>query len=235
MIDDEVDLTAALAEYLGDAGYDVVTATSVATGGAVLAEAAVDLVVLDLSMPGGGGLDLLRTLRTGAAKSVPVLILTALAEPIERVVGLELGADDFLVKPVEPRELAARISGILCRLGMETRETVPFERATVDLTTSRLLRHGAPPERLGPGEVVLIRIFARNPNRVMAREDLLEAAPANSLDANDRSIDTRITRLRRKLDTDAIVTVRGRGYMFVPPMPDLPAGATGDIDAPEEA
>lgn len=215
VIDDEIDLQEAVAEYLGDIGFDVKTAGSVAGCERLLDQDTFDLIVLDLNMPGSSGLDYLGRLRDRFDGAV--LVLTANSDQVDRIAGLETGADDFVVKPVDPQELAARISGILQRRGTGRRELVRLERATVDLSASCLLVQGKAPERLGPGEVVLMRVFARRPNVILTRNELIEMAPAESLDANDRAIDTRVARLRRKLDTEAIVTVRGHGYMFVPP------------------
>lgn len=220
LVDDEADLASAMAEYLTDVGYDVVTAGTGEDGFALVRSHPVDCLVLDLAMPGEGGLALLRRLRDPSRSHLPVLILTANPEPIERIVGLELGADDFVLKPVDPRELAARIGGLLRRFGTAPRDLLALERITVDLTSSRLLRDGKPPERLGPGEVVLLRAFMENAGRVLSRDELLRLAPADSLDADERSIDQRVTRLRRKLDTEALVTIVGRGYMFAPPAID---------------
>lgn len=215
VVDDEIDLQEALAEYLGDIGFDVKTAGSLAGCEKLLDGESFDLIVLDLNMPGSTGLDSLSRLRK--RYEGPVLVLTANSEQSDRIAGLETGADDFVVKPADPQELAARISGILQRTGSSRRELIRLERATVDLTASCLLFQGKAPERLGPGEVVLLRAFARRPNTILTRNELIELAPAESLDANDRAIDTRVARLRRKLDTESIVTVRGHGYMFVPP------------------
>jgi DNA-binding response OmpR family regulator len=215
VVDDEADLREALSEYLEGLGYDVKTAGSVAACDRLLDGESFDLIVLDLNMPGSHGLTYLGRLRDRFDGAV--LVLTASTDSVDRITGLETGADDFVVKPVDPQELVARISGILARRGSGRRELIRLERATVDLTASCLLVQGQPPERLGPGEVVLMRVFARRPNTILSRNELIELAPAESLDANDRAIDTRIARLRRKLDTEAIVTVRGHGYMFVPP------------------
>ena len=215
LVDDEVDLAEAYAEYLGDLGHEVSVAASAAELDRIMERTSIDLVILDLNMPGEKGLEVLRRLRRSGA--TPVLILTANPDPFERIVGLELGADDFVVKPVEPQELAARAAGLLRRYGRAERELVAFENATVDLTASRLLRVGYPPERLGPSEVLLVRTFASRPNQVLTREELMRLAPGETYDAFDRAIDNRIARLRQKLDTEAIVTVRAKGYMFVPP------------------
>jgi DNA-binding response OmpR family regulator len=215
IVDDEVDLAEAYAEYLADLGHEVMTLPSAAALDDLLAQQTVDLVILDLNMPGERGLDALQRLTERGIG--PILILTGMGDPIERVVGLELGADDFVVKPVEPRELAARAIGLLSRYGRADRELVAFEDATVDLTASCLLRDGRPPQRLAPGEVMLVRTFASRPNLVLSRTELMRLAPAEARDAGDKAIDSRVARLRAKLETAAIVTVRGRGYMFVPP------------------
>lgn len=221
LVDDEPDLVEAYGEYLGELGHDVVTATSAAAFESIHAAQPVEMLVLDLNMPGHGGLDLLRRLR--GTSDLPVLILTAVPDNFEHIVGLEMGADDVVTKPVAPQELAARIAGVLGRRSALRRDLVLLERATVDLTAARVLRLDRPPERLRPGEVVLLAALARHPNRILSREELMEAAPAEDLDANDRAIDNRVARLRRKLDTACIATVRGRGYMFVPPR-GVPAG-----------
>ena len=215
LVDDELDLAEPLAEYLGNLGYTTDIATSAAECDRLLARGGVDLVVLDLNMPGESGLDLLRRLHE--TSSIPVLILTGSSDFIDRITGLEMGADDFVVKPVEPQELAARIGGILRRRGLSNRNLIRLEHVTVDLSASRLLRPGVPPERLGAGEVVLLQAFAHHPNKILTRDELMDMAPAESLDVNDRAIDTRVARLRRKLGTDSIITVRGHGYMFTPP------------------
>lgn len=215
LVDDEMDLIEPFAEYLRDLGYDVGLAASAAECDREIERHGASLVVLDLNMPGESGLDLLG--RLSARGDLAILVLTASREFVDRIAGLEMGADDFVTKPIDPQELAARIGGILQRRGSGHRNLLRLEEVTVDLSASRLLRPGHPPERLGAGEVVLLATFARNPDRILTRDDLMEQAPAESLDANDRAIDTRVARLRRKLATDSIVTVRGHGYMFVPP------------------
>lgn len=215
IIDDEVDLSEALAEYLTDLGYEVERAASIPEFERLLRKSSFDLLILDLNLPGESGLDFLS--RSQHLHDLPVIILSANTDPVERILGLELGAADFVVKPAEPQELAARAGNLLQRQGRARRDVLRLERATVDMTASRLLLVGRPPERLGAGEVMLVRAFAARPHQVLTRDELMDLAPAESLDVNDRSIDTRIARLRRKLDTDSIVTVRGRGYMFVPP------------------
>lgn len=215
IVDDEPDLADGYREYLANLGHDVSTAGSVIACERHLSTTNVDLLVLDLNMPGEKGLDYLRRLRS--TSTVPVLVMTGNSDLFDRVVGLELGADDFIVKPVDPQELAARIAGLLDRFGLQRRTIIRLERVTVDLTAARLLWAEGRTERLGAGEVALLRFLAAHPRKLLSRETLMDKAPADSLDVNDRAIDTRVGRLRRKLDTDSIVTVRGRGYMFVPP------------------
>jgi DNA-binding response OmpR family regulator len=212
IVDDEVDSVAAYAEYLSDLGHDVLVVPSTAELDILLARDSIDLVILDLNMPGERGLDALRRL----GKTCPILILSAQADYYERVVGLELGADDFVSKPVDPRELAARVLGVLQRYGRVERELIAFERTTVDLTAACLMRENEAPERLSPGEILLVRAFVGHPNVLLSREKLIELAPGESHDVDTKAIDNRIARLRAKLDTESIVTVRGRGYMFVP-------------------
>lgn len=214
IVDDEPDLAEAFAEYLADLGHGVEVVGSVAACEGRLARGPVDLIILDLTLPGEGGLAYLRRLR--ASDPVAVLIMSANADLVERVIGLELGADDFVVKPVHPQELAARVAGLLERHGLQPRVTVRLEGVTVDLTASRLLRDSGASERLGHGEVALLRALFDHPHRLLTREALMDLAPADGLDVNDRSIDSRVGRLRRKLGTGTIVTVRGRGYVYEP-------------------
>jgi DNA-binding response OmpR family regulator len=215
IVDDERDLAEAFAEYLGDLGYDVAVAGSAWELAGALERHGADLVVLDVDLPGGNGLDLIRdgAIPDGTA----VVVLTGNPDAIDRVIGLELGADDYVQKPVDPRELAARIAGVLRRRQGRRRPLVVFETVSVDLAAARLLRENGAAERLSPGEISLVRAFAENPGRVLSREELIELAPAETLDAFDRSIDSRIARLRRKLGTETIRTVRGFGYVFDPP------------------
>lgn len=163
MVDDEPDLVDAYAEYLTDLGYEVAIAGSVPAFEALLSSRQLDLVVLDISMPGEDGLSLLRRLRGELA--MPVLIMSAVTERVERLAGLELGADDLIAKPAEPQELAARIAGLLRRHGSRPRELLRFERSTVDFAAARLLRPGKHPEPLRPGELMLLRAFAEYPNQ----------------------------------------------------------------------
>jgi DNA-binding response OmpR family regulator len=172
-------------------------------------------VVLDLHMPGESGRAILNRVR--AAGDTPVIVMTASAELVERVLCLELGADDIVLKPIDPRELTARIQGLLDHKAGRKRETARFEAATVDLAAALVLRDDGVEERLGIGEVMLLRAFLANPHKVLTRDDLLELAPAQDRDAMRRSIDPRIARLKRKVGTAWIETRRGFGFVFAPP------------------
>lgn len=214
LVDDEVDLVTAFAEYLNDRGFSAV----VAEGGYAYAGLAAvhppDLVVLDLSMPGEDGRDLLMRIR--AEGEVPVIVMTGSDQLIDRVLCLELGADDVVRKPVEPRELLARVQGLLERRSGARRDLVRFETATVDIKASLVMHDDGREERLGIGEIMLLRAFIANPNRLLTRDDILDLAPAQDRDALDRSIDPRVARLKRKLATDRIETRRGQGYIYSP-------------------
>lgn len=215
VLDDEPDWSDAVKEYLTDLGYDVDCLKAAWELEPYLAREKPDLIILDLGLPGEGGIDIL--IRTDLASDTAVLVLTGNPDPVDRVLGLELGAEDYVQKPVELRELAARVAGILQRRLGRRRSLVVFETASVDLVAARILKADGSTDRLSAGEVALIRAFADNPGKVLTREEIMERAPAEDEEAFDRAIDSRIARLRRKLDTEAIRTVRGHGYVF-----DLP-------------
>jgi DNA-binding response OmpR family regulator len=225
VLDDEPDWVDAVQEYLTDLGYDVDCLKAAWELEPYLAREKPDLIILDLGLPGEGGIDIL--IRMDLASDIAVLVLTGNPDPVDRVLGLELGADDYVQKPVELRELAARVAGILQRRLGRRRNLVVFETASVDLVAARILKADGSTDRLSAGEVALIRAFAENPGKVLTREEIMERAPAEDEEAFDRAIDSRIARLRRKLDTEAIRTVRGHGYVF-----DLPTHGT---EIPSEA
>ncbi|MGQ3355623.1 MAG: response regulator transcription factor [Phreatobacter sp.] len=227
VLDDEPDWADAVREYLTDLGYDVDCLKAAWELEPYLAREKPDLIILDIGLPGENGIDIL--IRTDLASDVAVLVLTGNPDPIDRVLGLELGADDYVQKPVELRELAARVAGILQRRLGRRRNLVVFEQASVDLVAARILKVDGSTDRLSAGEVALIRIFAENPGKVLTREEIMEQAPAEDEEAFDRAVDSRIARLRRKLETEAIRTVRGHGYVF-----DLPSHA-GDKPGGEAA
>jgi DNA-binding response OmpR family regulator len=190
-----------------------------------------DLVVLDLNMPEEDGLSIVRWLK--GRGSIGVIMLTATASPIDRVVGLELGADDYLAKPCELRELLARIRSVLRRSAQteaaarkEDSGEVRVGTKWLDLNSRRLRDEAGGAEALTPSEFNLLKAFTDNPRRILSRERLLDLAQARDPDAFDRAIDVRITRIRRKIEPDpgnpkVIRTVRGAGYLFSPDGSDV--------------
>jgi DNA-binding response OmpR family regulator len=212
LVDDETDLAEALAEYLEDLNYD----TGIAAGGAaldrLLSQRTPDLLVLDLAMPGEGGRSILSRLKPGL--SAPVVILTSDMDEMNRIICLDIGADDFVTKPVEPRELAARIGALLGRYGNAARRLLRFETCTADLGAARVLHDDGRVAKLQPGEIQLLLALAEGDGRPLSREQLIERAPAEDRHAFNRAIDKRIARLRRKLGTLRLKTVRGDGYLL---------------------
>ena len=224
VVDDDPDLRELLFTYLGANGFEVQTAGDGVAMRAAMAIAAPDAIVLDLMLPGEDGLSLTRALRTHTA--VPILMLSARGEEMDRVIGLEVGADDYLAKPFGPRELLARLRALL-RRGHSPPPEVPeagdhphFGPFVLDRGGRRLLRAGVEVQ-VTSGEFDLLAAFVAHPNRVLSRDLLVDLLRGYDRDPFDRSIDNRVTRLRRKIEEDAsapayIRTVRGEGYLFNP-------------------
>jgi two-component system phosphate regulon response regulator OmpR len=219
--DDEEDVREMVGEYLERRGYSVSTAASADTLRGALSAAPVDAVILDINMPGEDGLSALRALRV--ENDVPVLMLTAASDVVDRIIGLEMGADDYLGKPVDLRELEARLKAVLRRRTAPAPkaggETVAFGPCRLDLAAARLYDAEGAEVPITAMEFSLLKVFAENPGRVLNRDQLLEQAHDRSWDPFDRSIDIRISRLRRKIEPNAakpevIRTVRGVGYVF---------------------
>ncbi len=221
VVDDDGEILSLVARFLRANGFRVHTARSGAEMNETLKHAPIDLIVLDLMLPGRNGLDLCRDLRR--TSSVPVIMLTAKGEETDRIIGLEVGADDYLPKPFNPRELLARINAVLRR--MRSPDLPPFERGGramqfagwhLDTLKRELTDPRGVVVDLSTGEYDLLLAFLEAPQRVLTREFLLDAARNRSIDAFDRSIDVQVSRLRRKLDgvDDLIKTVRGAGYLF---------------------
>jgi DNA-binding response OmpR family regulator len=223
VVDDDPALCELLSEYLGESGYSVTTAGEGNAMRRALAHGMPDVIVLDLMLPGEDGLALARELRTHS--EVPILMLSARGEEIDRVVGLEVGADDYLAKPFSPRELLARLRALLRRsraTGVDSHSASgygfgPFQ---LDTVARRLLRDGVE-VRLTGAEFDLLRAMIERPNRVLSRDTLVDLLKGYDRDPFDRSIDIRVTRLRRKIEADPaapayIRTVRGEGYLFNP-------------------
>ena len=221
LIDDDTRLTAMLGDYLTAAGFEVAFAGSLAAGREALASGSFDLLVLDLMLPDGDGLDFCRELRGDAShRRLPVLMLSARGEPMDRILGLELGADDYLPKPFEPRELQARIKALLRRTEPESAEVdvLRFGRLEIDLA-ARLARLGGKACDLTSHQFDLLVVLAQSPGRVLSRDQIMDALKGHPLDAFDRSIDVHISRIRSVIEDDAktprrVLTVRGVGYVF---------------------
>jgi DNA-binding response OmpR family regulator len=229
IVDDEPELCAMVAEYLNRYDFAVATAAGGADLDAIIAHGMPDLVILDVNMPGENGFAIARRLR--AKSDVPVLMLTEANDVVDRVVGLELGADDYVPKPFHLRELRARIDAVLRRAGhahavppaatANSPASVRIGEFSLDLDARRLSRANGEEIELTATEFDLLAAFARNPNRVLTRDRLLDLAHTHDTEPFDRSIDVRIVRLRHKIERDPskpqlIKTVRGVGYMFVP-------------------
>ena len=218
VVDDDDRLRNLLRRYLTEQGFRVTTAGDVAQARDKLRSLAFDLLVLDIMMPGESGLDLTRSLRRES--DVPILLLTAMGETADRIDGLECGADDYLTKPFEPRELVLRIKAVLRRLpqeGEEVRKEVHFGVFCFDLEREEL-RRGEAFVRLTAAEVGLLKALARRPGVPVSREDLTGAEVGPN---NTRAVDVQVTRLRRKIESNPrfpryLQTVRGTGYVLVP-------------------
>ena len=231
VVDDEPDLRLLLEDYLGAHGLAVRMAGCGAELDALLRAEAADLLVLDVNMPGEDGFAILSRLRA-AGSGVGVVMLTAAGALEQRVAGLGAGADDYLPKPFEPRELLARIRSVLRRLGPEEpsakpARTVPFGSCLLVLDARQLLDAAGAEVPLTAMEFDLLATFARHPRQALSRERLSELAHNRTPDPDDRSIDIRITRLRRKIEPDpgqpsVIRTVRGEGYVYDPGAPSSP-------------
>jgi two-component system phosphate regulon response regulator OmpR len=228
IVDDDPDLRDTLHEYFETNGFAV---SSVADGHGmrrVLKDGPADIVIMDLHLPGEDGLTLTRELRSKGP--VGIIMLTGSGDTVDRIVGLEMGADDYLAKPVDLRELLARVKSVLRRAQQApSSETAPAPEAgqkvrmgtcMLDLAAHRLYDAAGQEVPLTSMEFDLLKAFAQHPNRVLSRDQLLDLAHNRESDVFDRSIDVRITRIRKKIEIDAekpqvLKTVRGAGYMFV--------------------
>lgn len=222
VVDDDAGIRDLLADYLAKQGMTVRTARDGKEMDERLEGFAPDLVVMDLMMPGEDGLSLTRRLKAG--RDIPVIMLSARGEDIDRIVGLEVGADDYLPKPFNPRELLARIRAVLRRGagrgGEAESETVRFGPFSLDLASQSLAREGEDIP-LTQAEFTLLKIFVEHPNRALSRDQIMDWLKGFERDPFDRSIDVRVTRLRKKIEEDPanpayIRTVWGQGYLFAP-------------------
>jgi two-component system OmpR family response regulator len=227
IVDDHREIRDLVSRALAKEGFRVSAAADGKGMRNVLADSRIDLVLLDLMLPGEDGLSLCRTLRTQS--NVPIIMLTAKGDEVDRVIGLEMGADDYLPKPFGSRELVARIRAVLRRgqdrvagSHVEGRpKRYQFDRWRLDTAARELIRDDAVAIPLSTGEYELLIVFVERPQRVLSRDQLLDLARGRSASSLDRSIDTQVSRLRKKLEVDPgdpkiIRTVWGGGYTFTP-------------------
>ncbi len=227
VVDDDLRLRDLLRRYLAEQGFNVVTAENAQAMNKLWIRERYDLLVLDLMLPGEDGLSICRRLR-GAGDQTPIIMLTAKGEDVDRIVGLEMGADDYLPKPFNPRELVARINAVLRRKGpdeipgapSETPQTFQFGDFILDLGT-RTLKKSGESISLTTGEFSVLKVFARHARQPLSREKLMELARGREYEVFDRSLDVQISRLRKLIEPDPsnpiyIQTVWGLGYVFIP-------------------
>lgn len=233
VVDDDARLRNLLDRYLGEQGFAVKTVADATQMDRALNREHFDLMVLDLMLPGEDGLSICKRLRAAESR-LPIVMLTARGEDVDRIIGLELGADDYLPKPFNPRELVARIHAVLRRqpkdlpgAPAETQTIITFGKVKVDLSTRRLECNGEDLP-LTTGEFALLKVLLQHPRQPLSRDKLMELARGREYDVFDRSIDVQISRLRKLVEDEPtkpryIQTVWGFGYVFVPD--DKPAEA----------
>lgn len=224
VVDDDAEICELLSQYLGGEGFDVAAVGDGEAMRAWLADNSADLVILDLMLPGEDGLSLARHLQ--GERHLPIIMISARGDDVDRIVGLEVGADDYLPKPFNPRELLARIRAVLRRnvaateADRETGYVSVFGPFSFD-TERRVLLRDSKETNLSRAEFELLRVFVEHPNRVLSRDFIMECLRGNERDPFDRSIDVRVTRLRHKIEADPasplyVRTVWGVGYQFTP-------------------
>ena len=234
VVDDDPEIREFLQEYLEEHGYEVLAADSGAAARALLAERAPTVALLDVNLPGEDGLTLARWLREN--RDIGIIMVSGASETVDRIVGLEVGADDYLAKPFDPRELRARLKSVLRRYSRstppvteespphpptETKRRVPVGACLLDLDSRQLFGGDGAEIPLSRLEFELLRVFAERPNRPLTRDQLMLLTQNREWDPGDRSLDIRIARLRRKIEPHpdqprSLCTVRGLGYRFVP-------------------
>jgi two-component system, OmpR family, response regulator len=229
LVEDDEDIRRLVRDLLAREGFAVDVAGSAAALDQVLARKRPDLVILDLMLPGEDGLAICRRLRNRGG--MPILMLTAKSDPVDRVVGLEMGADDYVTKPFDPRELLARVRALLRRSRShgesESSRRFAFVGLVIDLDARRLETEAGKPIALTSAEFDLLACFVVRPRRVLSRDQLLDWTRGRDADPFDRTIDMTISRLRKKVEAAApglslITTVRNNGYLFVPAVRQLP-------------
>lgn len=228
IVDDEPGIREMLSDYLGGQGFRVTAAADGAGLDRVLADGGTDLVLLDLTLPGEDGFSIARRLRALPGGGPGIIMVTGAGTTVDRVVGLELGADDYVAKPFDLRELLARVRAVLRRAAAKAPAAEPLDKDVIAFGPWRLDLVGRTLRRADGGGMVeltamefdLLSVLAQRPNRVLTRDQLLDLAHNRDIEPFDRSIDVRITRLRKKIETDParprfIKTMRGAGYMFM--------------------
>ncbi|WP_276120123.1 response regulator [Pararhizobium qamdonense] len=234
IVDDDRDIRELVSGYLTKNGLRVTAAADGRQMRSLVEERAFDLIVLDVRMPGDDGLVLCRELRSGRHKTVPIMMLTAQSDESDRILGLEMGADDYLVKPFAARELLARINAVLRRTRMmppnlqksDVSDSLAFGDWILDNLGRHLIDRRGTAIALSGGEYRLLRVFIDHPHRVLNRDQLLSLTQGREADIFDRSIDLLVSRLRQRLNDDArepryIKTVRSEGYVFAVPIAAL--------------
>ena len=217
VVEDEAGIAFALKVDLETEGYEVSLATNGMEGSRMALEGAFDLILLDIMLPGKDGFEVCREVRRAGMKT-PIILLTAKALEAEKVMGLELGADDYVTKPFSPKELRARINAVLRRGGAAEPEVFRFNDLEVEFERCEVRRRGRPVE-LSALEFKLLTVFIRSRGRVLTRDQLLDAAWGRGVSLNDRVVDNHIVSLRRKLEADPahprhLLNIRGLGYRF---------------------
>jgi two-component system phosphate regulon response regulator OmpR len=225
IVDDEPDVREVLEEYFGAHGYAAIGAESAVAARAVAAQQPIDLALVDIHMPGEDGLSLARHLRERYAR-IAIVFLTSASAVVDRIVGLEMGADDYVTKPFDPRELLARVKSVLRRTAHARRADlgsgrVRIGRCVLDLSAHRLTDENGEDVPMSPLEFDLLKALTEHPNQALSRERILNLSQRTEWDPFDRSVDLRIMRLRKKIEPDPehpryIRTVRNEGYLFVP-------------------
>ena len=225
VVEDDPEISRMVTSYMTDHGFEVTAARSGRDLDRVMSDAKIDCVILDVGLPGEDGLSICRRIR--GKSSVPIIMVTGRGTDTDRIVGLELGADDYLPKPFNPRELVARVRAVIRRSGNNEQPAAPapqvlmFEGWRLDMARRQLFGPDGAPRSLTSGEFNILSIFCQNSRKVLSREDLLELLHGRAAAVFDRSIDVQISRLRRKIETNLkdpsyIKTVRYGGYFFTP-------------------
>jgi two-component system OmpR family response regulator len=233
IVEDDPEISRTMVSYMTDHGFEVSAARSGRDLDRVLSGGKIDLVILDVGLPGEDGLSICRRIR--GKSSVPIIMVTGRGSETDRIVGLELGADDYLPKPFNPRELVARVRAVMRRANgpeqppQPTPQTMLFEGWRLDTARRQLFDPSGAPKSLTSGEFNILSIFCQNPRKVLSRDDLLDLLHGRAAAVFDRSIDVQISRLRRKIeinlkDPSFIKTVRYGGYFFTPQVTTMADG-----------